>query len=235
MNPEFIRTICPYCGTGCGLVLKVEEGRAAATYPDRENPVSRGSLCVKGWVAHEFVHNPERLTSPLLRKGDRFEEISWDEAIALASQKLKETAAKYGPDSIGGLCSAKCTNEEDYLFQKLIRMAFKTNNVDHCARLCHAPTATGMAQTTGSGAMTNSISDLAGAECVLIVGSNAAESHPIIMGEIYKAVDRGAAVIVVDPRKTAVAENAQIHLRIIPGTDIPLLVGMMRHIIDAGL
>ena len=235
MSPDYIKTICPYCGVGCGLLLKVEDGRIVATLPDREHPVSRGTLCIKGWSAHEFVHHPERLKSPLIRKGDRFEEISWNEAIAVASEKLKATAERYGGDAIGGLSSAKCTNEENYLFQKLIRMAFKTNNVDHCARLCHAPTAVGMGETTGSGAMTNSISDLAGAECILIVGSNAAESHPIIMGEVYKAVDRGAHVIVVDPRRTAVAANAEIHLRINPGTDIPLLSGMMRHIIDAGL
>jgi formate dehydrogenase alpha subunit len=234
MNPEFIKTICPYCGTGCGLILKVENGIIAGIQPDREHPVSRGTLCIKGWFAHEFVHHPDRLKTPLIRKGDRFEAIPWGEAIPLAAEKLKTAAEKYGGDAVGGLCSAKCTNEENYLFQKLIRIAFKTNNVDHCARLCHAPTAAGMAQTTGSGAMTNSISDLAGAECILIVGSNAAESHPIIMGEIYKAADRGAQVVVVDPRMTAVAQNAAMHLAINPGTDIPLLCGMMRHILDAG-
>jgi formate dehydrogenase alpha subunit len=235
MNPEFIRTICPYCGTGCGLLMKVEDGRVVGTYPDREHPVSRGTLCIKGWFAHEFIHHPDRLKTPLVRIGDRFEEISWDEAIPLAAEKLKSIAGRYGGDAVGGLCSAKCTNEENYLFQKMIRMAFKTNNVDHCARLCHAPTAAGMAQTTGSGAMTNSISDLAGAGCILIIGSNAAESHPIIMGEIYKAADRGGTLIVVDPRATAVAQNANMHLSINPGTDIPLLCGMMRHIIDTKL
>lgn len=235
MNPEFIRTICPYCGTGCGVILKVEDGAVVGTYPDGKHPVSRGTLCIKGWSAHEFIHHPDRLKTPLVRMGNRFEEIPWDKAIFLAVEKLEAVAEKYGGDAVGGLCSAKCTNEENYLFQKLIRMAFRTNNVDHCARLCHAPTAAGMAQTTGSGAMTNSISDLAGAECIMIIGSNAAESHPIIMGEIYKAADRGARLIVVDPRKTMVAENAGIHLGINPGTDIPLLCGMMRHIIDAGL
>ena len=235
MGTKFTKTICPYCGTGCGLIIKVEDGVAVATYPDREHPVSRGSLCIKGWSAHEFIHHPDRLTSPLLRKGDIFQEIPWDEAIPMAAGKLRETAVKYGGDAIGGLSSAKCTNEENYLFQKLMRMAFKTNNVDHCARLCHAPTTVAMAQTLGSGAMTNSISDLAGAECIFVIGSNAAESHPIIMGEIYKAVDRGATLIVVDPRKTAVVQNAKIHLPINPGTDIPLLCGMMKHIIDEGL
>jgi formate dehydrogenase alpha subunit len=235
MGSKFIKTICPYCGTGCGLIIKVDDGVAVATYPDREHPVSRGSLCIKGWSAHEFINHPDRLRSPLLRKGETFQEIPWDEAIPMAASKLRETAARYGGDAIGGLSSAKCSNEENYLFQKLIRMAFKTNNVDHCARLCHAPTTVAMVQALGSGAMTNSISDLAGAECILAIGSNTAESHPIIMGEIYKAVDRGATLIVVDPRETAVTQNAKIHLRINPGTDIPLLCGMMRHIIDEGL
>ncbi len=235
MNPEFIKTICPYCGTGCGLIIKVIDGVAFATYPDREHPVSRGSLCIKGWSAHEFIHHPDRLTSPLLRKGDAFQEIPWDEAIPMAASKLHEIAEKYGGDAIGGLSSAKCTNEENYLFQKLIRTAFTTNNVDHCARLCHAPTTVAMVQTLGSGAMTNSISDLAGSECIFAIGSNTAESHPIIMGEIYTAADRGATIIAVDPRETAITRNAQIHLPINPGTDIPLLCGMMRHIIDEGL
>jgi formate dehydrogenase alpha subunit len=235
MGSEFIKTICPYCGTGCGLLVEVRDGVAVATYPDREHPVSKGSLCIKGWSAHEFIHHPDRLTSPLLRKGDTFQEIPWDEAIPMAVSKLREVAQKYGGDAIGGLSSAKCTNEENYLFQKLIRMAFKTNNVDHCARLCHAPTTVAMAETLGSGAMTNSIADLAGSECILAFGSNTAESHPIIMGEVYKAIDGGAAFIVVDPRETAVARNANFHLRIRPGTDIPLLCGIMRHIIDEGL
>jgi formate dehydrogenase alpha subunit len=235
MTTDFVRTICPYCGTGCGIILRVEEGRAAATYPDRENPVNRGTLCVKGWFAHEFVHHPERLTAPLLRKGDRFAEISWDEAIGIAAARLGESAAKYGPDSVGGLSSAKCTNEENYLFQKLIRSAFRTNNVDHCARLCHAATTVAMVETLGSGAMTNSISDLAGAGCILFFGSNAAESHPVLMGEVYRAVDGGAKMVVIDPRETPVAGNADRHLRIRPGTDIPLVAGMMRHIVDRGL
>lgn len=135
MEHEFVRTTCPYCGTGCGLILKVTDGTVVDTYPDREHPVAQGHLCIKGWFAHEFVNHPDRLTSPLVRKGDTFQEISWDEAIALAAGRLRETAEKYGGNAIGGLSSAKCTNEENYLFQKLIRAGFKTNNVDHCARL----------------------------------------------------------------------------------------------------
>ena len=235
MDHKLVRTTCPYCGTGCGLILKVVDGAVVDTYPDREHPVGQGHLCIKGWYAHEFVNHPDRLTDPLIRKGETFQKISWDEAIALATGKLREITEKFGNSAIGGFSSAKCTNEENYLFQKLIRAGFKTNNVDHCARLCHAPTTVGMLQTLGSGAMTNSIKDLAGSNCIFIIGSNAAESHPIIMGEIYKAADRGATIIVVDPRRTVVAQNADIHLAIKPGTDIPLIVGMMRHIVDEDL
>ncbi len=135
MDYNFVRTICPYCGTGCGLLLKVVDGTVVATYPDREHPVAQGHLCIKGWSAHEFIHHPDRLTSPLVKKGDAFHEISWDEAIQLAADKLLEIARNHGGDAIGGLSSAKCTNEENYLFQKLIRAGFRTNNVDHCARL----------------------------------------------------------------------------------------------------
>ncbi|HPQ61004.1 MAG TPA: molybdopterin-dependent oxidoreductase, partial [Syntrophales bacterium] len=235
MSDSFVRTICPYCGTGCGLILRVRDGTAVESLPDRDHPVSRGHLCIKGWYAHEFIHHPERLTTPLVREGERFRPVSWKEAVALAAERLRGTAEKYGGNAVGGLSSAKCTNEENYLFQKLIRAAFGTNNVDHCARLCHAPTTVAMARSLGSGAMTNSIAHLARAECIVMIGSNAAESHPIIMGEIYRAVDGGATLIVVDPRKTAAAENARIHLAIRPGTDIPLVCGMMRHIIDSGL
>jgi len=135
MAVEFVRTICPYCGTGCGLILEVRDGIAVATHPDRDHPVAKGHLCIKGWTAHEFVHHTERLTAPLVKRGDGFEKISWNKAIALAVRKLGEVADMYGGSAIGGFSSAKCTNEENYLFQKLIRAGFGTNNVDHCARL----------------------------------------------------------------------------------------------------
>ena len=235
MKLDFVKTICPYCGTGCGLVLQVRDGKVIGTYPDPEHPVSKGTLCIKGWSAHEFIHHPERLKMPLLKSKGKFQEISWDQAIGIGADKLKLVAQEHGGDAVAGLSSAKCTNEENYLFQKLIRAAFKTNNVDHCARLCHGPTAAAMSEALGSGAMTNSIGDFVGADCILMMGSNAAETHPIIMGEIYKAKDQGATLIAVDPRQTEVAKNADIHLDIKPGADIPLVCGMMRHIIDNSL
>lgn len=235
MKIEFIKTICPYCGCGCGLILEVADGVIVKTRPDRDHPVSKGHLCMKGWNAHEFVHHPERLTSPLLKGKNGFQKISWDDAITLAMEKFQAAADTYGPDAVAGLSSARCSNEENYLFQKLIRAGFHTNNVDHCARLCHGPTAAAMARAFGSGAMTNSIDDLAGADCIIMFGSNAAETHPIIMGQIYKACANNAALIVVDPRTTEPAKNADFHLPVNFGADIPLINGMMRHILDCGL
>ncbi len=235
MKIDFIKTICPYCGCGCGLILEVADGIIVKTRQDMDHPVSKGHLCMKGWNAHEFVYHPKRLTSPLLKRNNKFEKISWDDAITLAKEKFKAAVDTYGPDAVAGLSSARCSNEENYLFQKLIRAGFHTNNVDHCARLCHGPTAAAMTRALGSGAMTNSIDDFAGADCIIMFGSNAAETHPIIMGQIYEACAKGAALIVVDPRTTEPAKNANVHLPVSFGADIPLINGMMRHILDCGL
>ncbi len=235
MKIDYVKTVCPYCGCGCGLILEVVDGVIVKTRPDKDHPVSRGSLCIKGWNAHEFVHHPDRLTVPLLKKQGKFYEISWDEAIDVATTRLRQAADTYGPDAVAGLSSARCSNEENYLFQKLIRAGFHTNNVDHCARLCHGPTAAAMARALGSGAMTNSIDDFTGADLVIMFGSNAAETHPIIMGRIYEACAKGATLIVVDPRTTEPAKNADIHLPLNFGSDIPLISGMIGHILDKGL
>lgn len=235
MGPDFVKTICPYCGAGCGLILSVRDGRVVGAYPDREHPVSKGALCIKGWSAGEFIHHPERLTAPLLKKNGRFHEISWDDAIDELVGRLGETAERHGPRAVGGLCSARCTNEENYLFQKVIRMGLGSNNVDHCARLCHGPTVAAMGRALGSGAMTNSIADFAGTDLILAIGSNAAETFPVAMGELYRAREKGAPLVVIDPRATELAKNADRHLALRPGTDIPLLNGMMHHILASGL
>ncbi|BBO74708.1 formate dehydrogenase subunit alpha [Desulfosarcina widdelii] len=235
MGPDFVKTICPYCGTGCGLILAVRNGQVVGCSPDRGHPVSKGALCIKGWTAREFIHHPERLTAPLLKKDGCFHEISWDEAIDLLVTRLRETVDRYGPRAVGGLCSARCTNEENYLFQKLIRIGLGSNNVDHCARLCHGPTVAAMGHALGSGAMTNPIADFAGTNFILAVGSNAAETFPVAMGELYRAREKGAQLVVIDPRTTEMAKNADLHLPLRPGTDIPLLSGMMHHILSSGL
>ena len=129
--PETVATTCPYCGCGCGMFLPVKDGRLGRPIPDRSHPLSRGGLCIKGWSAHEHVHSPDRLTSPLVRRNGRLVEASWDEALGIVADRLRACA----PDRLAFLCSAKCSNEENYLLQKMARAVFRTNNLAHCARL----------------------------------------------------------------------------------------------------
>jgi len=135
MDYRTVPSICPYCGCGCGILLEVSDGKVVGVLPQKGHPVNDGKLCIKGWTCHEFINSPERLTRPLLREGEEFREVSWDEAIGLVASRLSEIRDKYGPDSIAFLCSAKCSNEENYLIQKFARAVIGTNNIDHCARL----------------------------------------------------------------------------------------------------
>ncbi len=233
-RPSLIPTICPYCGVGCGLYLAVEDGRAVGLEYMPEHPVSEGALCSKGNAVLEVLNHPDRLQHPLRKTHGGWEPISWDEALDLVSQKLGETRQAYGPDALGFLASAKCTNEENYLFQKLARL-LGTNNVDHCARLCHAPTVVSLTRALGSGAMTNPIPDLANADCILIIGSNLAENHAPVARWVLRAKEKGARVIVADPRLTPTAWLADTFLPLRPGTDVALLNGLMHVIIEEGL
>lgn len=135
MDLGFVRTTCPYCGCGCEMLLETMDGKLVGTLPSKSNPMNEGKLCIKGWNAHEFVHSPERLTKPLVRKNGLLVEASWDEALEYAASKLREIKEAHGGDAVAFLTSAKCTNEENYLLQKFCRVGFSTNNIDHCARL----------------------------------------------------------------------------------------------------
>jgi formate dehydrogenase alpha subunit len=229
-----VTTVCPYCGVGCLLYLHVREGRVVGVYPHPKGP-GEGRLCIKGWSAHEFIHHKDRLTKPLIRSDSGFHEATWDEALDLVASKIKWSKQSYGPDSVAFLASAKATNEENYLMQKLARAAVGTNNIDHCARLCHSSTVTGMSKAFGSGAMTNSQEDLEEAEVFFVIGSNTSEQHPLIARRIIRAVKKGARLIVADPRVIPLTEYATIHLQHRPGTDIALLNAMMNVIIAEGL
>ena len=227
-----VATTCPYCGVGCGLYLGIREGQIISVAGDRQNPASKGQLCVKGrYGIVQFVHHRERLTRPLIRRDGRLTEASWDEALDLVARRL----SSYQGDEIAVISSAKCTNEDNYVIQKFSRAVLGTNNVDHCARLCHAPTVAGLAQSFGSGAMTNSISDIADAACILAIGSNTTESHPVIGFEVKKAVRRGTKLIVANPREIRLVQFADIWLRHRPGSDVALLMAMMKVIVDEGL
>ena len=232
-----VRTTCTYCGVGCQLDLNVNPATnriVRVTAPVGCVP-SDGNTCVKGRFGFRFVSSPERLTRPLIKENGAFREASWEEAISLAGRRLAEIRDRHGPEGIAFLSSSRCTNEENYLMQKIARAAGKTNNIDQCATTCHAPTVAGLAMSFGSGAMTNSIGEIKDIETFFIIGANPTEAHPIVGLEMKKAIRQGAKVVVCDPRKTWVARRAHLHIQHIPGTDNFLINAMMNHIIEQGL
>ena len=229
-------TICAYCGVGCALELHTKDNKIVRVKAPPGVNNNSGNLCVKGRYGYTFVHSPDRLTTPLIKKDGRFVEAGWDEAIALVAEKLGGIKEKHGPDSLAALASAKCTNEENYVFQKFARAGLGTNNVDHCARLCHASTVAGLAMTFGSGAMTNSIKDLEDADTILVIGSNTTEAHPIIgLGLIQAVRYKGAKLIVIDPRGIKLTKFADIWLAQQPGSDVAVLNGLMHIILEEDL
>lgn len=230
MDVKYVPTTCPYCGTGCGLNLVVKDGKVVGVAPWHRNPVNDGKLCPKGNYAYEFIHSEDRLTKPLIRKGDEFVEASWDEAYDLIAKTFK----KFKPEETACLSSARVSNEENYLMQKFARTVLKTPNVDHCARLCHASTVVGLAGAFGSGAMTQSIADIAQAKCIFILGSNTFEQHPLIGRRVMQAKMNGAKIIYADPRYTATAKQADLYLPFYSGTDVAILNGLMQQIIRNG-
>jgi len=228
---EEIATTCTYCGVGCGIYLGVSNGQLVGVRGQRNGTVNKGWLCVKGRYGFDFVHHPDRLKSPLIKKDGELTQIGWDEALDLVASKL----GSYKPEEVAVISSAKCTNEDNYIAQKFSRAVLGTNNVDHCARLCHAPTVAGLAQSFGSGAMTNSINEIKDAGCILAIGTNTTEAHPIIGLEIKKAVDNGAKLIVANPREIDLVRWAYIWLQHKPGSDVALLMGMAKVIVDEKL
>lgn len=244
-----VTTTCSYCGVGCQFDLNVLDDQVIRVTSNPEAPVNGMHLCVKGRFGFSYVHHTDRLTKPMVReyllKGEprpsskergAWVETDWDTALDLAAQKLASTRDKYGPDSVGVLSSAKCTNEENYLMNKFARQVIGTNNIDHCARLCHASTVAGLATALGSGAMTNSMKDIAEyANSMLVIGSNTTEQHPVFGSKIRQAVlRRNVKLIVADPRQIDLCEFATLHLQQKPGTDIPLINGLMNIILEKG-
>jgi len=236
LKGELIPIVCPYCGVGCRAYVKVRGNQLNLEYAtDIENiPNEKGKLCPKGNTILDHLSDPERLKKPLkaVEEG-KFKEISWNKAVKEVAERLKEIA-KDDPNQLMFLGSARTFNEPNYLLQKLARM-LGTNNIDHCARLCHASTITGLVSTFGAGAMTNTYKDIEQANCIIIWGHNYAETHPVGFRYVLKAKERGAKIIVVDPRLTRTAWFADIHLQHYPGTDIALANGLMHVIIKKGL
>ncbi|MFP4029164.1 MAG: formate dehydrogenase subunit alpha [Candidatus Brocadiia bacterium] len=233
---RWVSTTCPYCGCGCGLDLGIRGDEIVQVRGEESHVVNKGSVCVKGRFGLDFVGSPDRLSKPLIRRNGQLKEAEWDEALDLVANRLSEIKDEYGSDALAGLSSAKCTNEENYVFQKFVRAAFGTNSVDHCARLCHSSTVAGLARAFGSGAMTNSIAEIENADCIFVTGSNTTEAHPIIALRVKDAVEKhGAKLIVADPRRIDLTRFADIHMSQQSGTDVALFNAMMHVIIEEGL
>ena len=230
---KFTRSVCPYCGTGCEINIGTKGDRIVEILPVNDSPVSKGHLCVKGRYSFGFMDSPDRITDPMIRRGGEWQKATWDEALDLVASEFTRILKESGPDSIGILGSSRATNEENYLTQKFARAVIGTNNVDGCARVCHAPTAGGMGALLGTGAATNSFDDIEMASTFLIVGANPTENHPIVGARIKQQVLSGSKLIVIDPRKTELASMADYHLQIRPGTDIPLINAMANAIVEA--
>ena len=247
-KPKEVDSVCPYCGVGCSIAYQVAGNTLLSVRGDETSPVNRGRLCVKGRYGFDYAHHPDRLTTPLIRKegapktkelpGDPhslFREASWDEAMELAAASLKKIHEAHGPSSMAGFGSAKCSNEDNYLFQKLIRAVFGTNNVDHCTRLCHSSSVAALFQTIGSSAVSNPFSDALQADFILVAGANATENHPVAATFIKQAASAGATLAVVDPRRIDLVDHADMFVQFRPGTDVALFNGLLNVVIEEKL
>lgn len=230
---KLVSTTCPYCGVGCGIKIQVSrDDEIVAVEDDPENLSSAGMLCVKGRFGTSFVHHPDRLTTPLIREAGRFREATWDEALDLIADRL----VNYRDGNFGTLCSAKATNEDGYIQQKFSRLLMQTNNIDHCTRLCHSPSVEAMLATLGSGATSNSYTDYENAGCLVVIGCDPTSNHPVAASRMRRAVvERGAKLMVINPRRIDMCDYADLWLRPYPGTDVALLNGMAWVILDEGL
>lgn len=233
---RWTKTVCPYCGTGCEMNVGTKDERIVQVKPVKESPVNHGHLCVKGTYAFDFVHSDDRVTEPSIRENGVWKIVSWEEAFQFTAQKLHEIKDKFGADSTAVLGSARATNEENYLAQKFARVCLETHNVDNCARVCHTPSAAALKIMLSTGAATNSFKDIEIAKTIMICGANPTENHPILGSRIKQAVlRRGAKLIVIDPRRIELAEYADIHLQLKPGTNIALLNSIACAIIEENL
>lgn len=220
---KVVRTTCTYCGVGCSMMVSVKGNQIIGVQGAKKSKVNPGHSCVKGRFAFEFYKHPDRLKAPLIKKNGKHVEVSWDEAYTFIKKNLDEIKTKHGPDAIAGISSSRATNEENYLMQKFMRAVIGTNNIDGCARVCHAPSAFGMQQVFGTGAATNSFSDLPFAELIMVIGSNPTEAHPVVGARIKQQILKGKKLILIDPRKTELTKYADYHLQPLPGTNLPLM------------
>jgi len=229
-----VRTICTHCSVGCGVYAEVENGVWTGQEPAFDHPFNRGAHCAKGASVREHGHGERRLKYPTKLVNGKWTKVSWEQAINEVGDQMLQIREQSGPDSVYWLGSAKHNNEQAYLFRKLAAL-WGTNNVDHQARICHSTTVAGVANTWGYGAMTNSYNDIHNSQAILIIGGNPAEAHPVSLQHVFRATERNRApLIVIDPRFTRTAAHADLYMRIRPGTDVPVVWGMLWHIFQNG-
>ncbi|KSU80360.1 formate dehydrogenase major subunit [Fictibacillus enclensis] len=229
------KTVCTYCGVGCSFEVWTKGREILKIEPSEEAPVNGISTCVKGKWGWDFVNSDKRLTKPLIRKGEEFVEATWEEALKLIAEKLTGIKEEHGAHSIGYIASSKCSNEENYLFQKFARSIMGTNNVDNCSRYCQSPATAGLLRTVGIGGDAGTIKDIAASELVMIIGANPAESHPVLATRIKRSHKlHGQKLMVVDLRKNELAERADLHVHPKPGSDLILLSAVTKYILDQG-
>ncbi len=233
---DWTRTTCPYCGVGCEMLISSSNGRIIGVGAPHDAPVNHGHLCAKGRYGHGFVQAKDRITTPMLRGPDgRWVAASWDEAIHVVNTGFRRVIDRHGPEAVGMLGSARATNEENYLTQKFARAVLATNNVDCCARVCHAPSAAGLKAMFGTGAATSSFDDIEIARTIMVCGSNTTEAHPIVGARIKQAALGGANLIIIDPRQIELARYADIHLQPHPGTNVAVLNSLAAAVLDEDL
>lgn len=233
--PEaWTRSTCGYCGVGCQLEIGTVGGRVARIEGAKDAAVNRGRLCAKGRYAHAWQRSPDRLERPLLRRGERFEPVSWDTALGFVAERLGALHRAHGPDALAALTSSRSTNEAAYLLQKLFRVRFGTNQVDCCARVCHASTAHALRAVTGTGAASAAYADIESARAIVLAGANPSEAHPVLGARILQRVRAGARLLVIDPRKTELTAYAHEHLALRPGSNVALLNALAKLLLEEG-
>jgi formate dehydrogenase major subunit len=236
-----VTTTCGYCGVGCSLKAEVTDSTVVRMVPNREGRANQGHACVKGRFAYGYATHPDRVRSPMIRKRitDPWREVSWDEAISYTASEFRRIQQAYGPDSVGGITSSRCTNEETFLVQKLVRAALHTNNVDTCARVCHSPTGYGLKHTLGESAGTQAFTSVMKADVILVIGANPTDGHPVFASQLKRRLRQGAQLIVVDPRAIDLVRTPHIaaaaHLQLRPGTNVAVINALAHVAVTEGL